>query len=80
MVRADFPTPDQWIAERMGERVMGILTTTTDDDEFVLSQELCLETVSRKGSGKEWSGILWTWHVARNESEEGKGRLDWERR
>ena len=40
-----------------------MLTTTADDDEFVLSQELCLETVSRKG-GKEWSGILWTWHVA----------------
>ena len=50
MVRADFPTPDQWIPERMGESVIVMLTTTADDDKFILSQELCLETVSRKGS------------------------------
>ena len=60
MVRADFPTPDQWIPERMGERVIRMLTTTTDDNEFILSQELCLETVSRKSSTEEWCGVLWT--------------------
>ena len=78
MVRADFPTPDQWIPERMGESVIVMLTTTADDDEFVLSQELCLETVSRKGNGstEEWCGVLWTWHVTRNLSGKGKGRYD----
>jgi hypothetical protein len=52
MVRADFPEPDQR-TKRMDETVTGILTTPTDDDEFVLSQELCLETVSREGSAEE---------------------------
>jgi hypothetical protein len=76
MVKADFPTPDQRIPERMGERVTRMLTTTTDDDEFVLSQELCLKTISRNGSTEEWCGVLWTWYVARNVSGEGKGRYD----
>ena len=49
----DFPTPDYWIPERMGERVIGMLTTDTDDNDFVLSQELCLETVSGMGSAEE---------------------------
>ena len=30
----DFPTPDHWIPKRMGERVIGMLTTDTDDDDF----------------------------------------------
>jgi len=44
----------------MAERVTGMLTTTTDDNEFILSQELCLETESRMGRAEERSGILWT--------------------
>lgn len=43
----------------MAERVTEMLTTTTDDNEFILSQELCLETESRiggPGNGVTYSG------------------------
>ena len=43
----------EWIPKRMGEGVIGMLTTDTDDNDFVLSQELCLETVSGMGSAEE---------------------------
>ena len=63
----------------MGESVIVMLTTTADDDKFILSQELCLETVSRKGSTEEWCGVLWTWHVTRNVSGKGKGKGRYDR-
>lgn len=68
MVRADFPTPEQWIAERMSRSEWRMLTTTTDDNKLVLSQELCLASESALRRDDEWSGILWTWRLVRKEN------------
>lgn len=53
MVRADFPTPEQWILERMPETEHRMLTTTTDDHKLVLSQELGLAAESTSSRDEE---------------------------
>ena len=70
MVRADLPEPVQW-TEGMGERVTGMLTTTTGDDEFVLSQGLCLETVSGRVAPR--SGMAYSGHGTSHETQVEKG-------
>lgn len=75
IVRADFPTPMEGVAERMaeGEEVA---------HHHRRRRQVCTLSRTVPGNGvRDWQGencqgsILWTWHVARNVNEgEEKGR------